>query len=511
MRSGPEGLGGVAPAWRRLLALGLATRLAILTALLAIALVLAGSQIALTWSQRVHFEEDRRESMSIATTLADYLVSVAPTGNVDSLTRGFESWAKSDISGADASIYVLAGARLAPIRWADSAAEPPPGRATEAALVQRATQARLQASPEAAWHVDVPLGTARPYGVLSVTIPTQRLADLRGERRRMYILAVASALLVGLGVAGLTARWVGRPLNELGEAMARAHGGPGPAPEASEIGPHEFRALARRYNELLRALADRERESTARAALLDLEARARDYDRLAVTAETTAELAHEIGTPLSTIRGHVQLLRDDLAKAGEIASVDRINSLLAQLDRVTAIVQTGLERGALPAPAVTRADLSNIAIRLVRFLEPTLQAAGVRAEVRPDGAALGRSAALARCDPALVEQIILNLLKNAIEALPPGGHIRVTTGANGPTAHVVVADDGPGLSPEARAYLFNPFATTKGPSGTGLGLVISRRLARALGGELAYVPTDRGTEWRLTLPADAGAGGTGEW
>ena len=107
---------------------------------------------------------------------------------------------------------------------------------------------------------------------------------------------------------------------------------------------------------------------------------------------------------------------------------------------------------------------------------------------------------LARGDPALLEQILLNLIKNAIEALPPGGHVRLTTGVDEGMAFISVADDGPGLSPEIQAYLFNPFTTTKGTGGTGLGLVVSRRLARALGGELAYVPGERGTAWRLTLP-----------
>ena len=120
-----------------------------------------------------------------------------------------------------------------------------------------------------------------------------------------------------------------------------------------------------------------------------------------------------------------------------------------------------------------------------------------------DGAAAA-SPVLARGDPALLEQILLNLIKNAIEALPPGGRVRLTPGSEQGMAFIVVADDGPGLSPEVQAYLFNPFTTTKGPGGTGLGLVVSRRLARALGGELAYVPSERGTAWRVTLPlADA--------
>jgi len=63
-----------------------------------------------------------------------------------------------------------------------------------------------------------------------------------------------------------------------------------------------------------------------------------------------------------------------------------------------------------------------------------------------------------------------------------------------------VHDDGPGLDAEAESTLFRPFSTTKGPAGTGLGLAVSLRLARTLGGDLVHVPSERGVRWRLSLP-----------
>jgi len=114
----------------------------------------------------------------------------------------------------------------------------------------------------------------------------------------------------------------------------------------------------------------------------------------------------------------------------------------------------------------------------------------------------GHGAVRAACDPALVEQILLNLLKNAIEAMPSGGRITVRTGRVDGQSFVEVADNGPGLAAAARAHLFDPFATTKGPRGTGLGLAVSRRLARTLRGDLVHVPTTTGTCWRLTLPTE---------
>jgi signal transduction histidine kinase len=107
--------------------------------------------------------------------------------------------------------------------------------------------------------------------------------------------------------------------------------------------------------------------------------------------------------------------------------------------------------------------------------------------------------ATAWCDPALVEQVLLNLMKNAIEALDTGGSIALRTGMSADRSWIEVADSGPGLAPIMQQQLFNPFVSTKGEAGTGLGLAVSRRLARAQGGELEHIPGDEGTTWRLSL------------
>jgi two-component system sporulation sensor kinase A/two-component system, sporulation sensor kinase E len=169
--------------------------------------------------------------------------------------------------------------------------------------------------------------------------------------------------------------------------------------------------------------------------------------------------------------------------------------MLSQLERVAKIVRGGLTRGSWPAPRQVPTDLEKLTARMIRFLEPSLDKAGVVAVVKP-----GNGNANAATDPDLVEQILLNLLKNAIEALPRGGRITLAAGQEAGVAYVEVSDDGPGLPAEARSQLFQPFVTSKGAAGTGLGLAVSRRLARALGGELAYVDSEKGTSWRLTLP-----------
>ena len=475
--------------------MGLPRRLAFLTAIMAVLLVLGATEIALSWSARTRLEDFRLESVALANTLASLLVRAAPTGNVESLTQSIEGWARHRITESQATVYVLQRNSLSPVASSGNRPIEAADQTAFEALHRRSTEVRFLRGDDPGWRVLVPLG-ARPYGVLDVRVSTRRLQDwARVERQRAYFLAFISALMVALGVAVLTARWVGRPLAEIGRAMAGAHGGAKGSPPAPEIGPPEFRELARRYNRLREALTAREQESAARAMLLSLEERARGFDRLALVQETAAGFAHEIGTPLNTVSGHLQLLRDDLTAQQDEDAADRVRLLLAQVDRLAGIVRAALERGAWPKPYVQRIDLTELANRMLRFLEPAFTDAGVTARL------VSAAPVFATCDPAMVEQILLNLLKNAIEALSPGNLVQVSTEQNTTDACIEVFDDGPGLDAEAEAHLFRPFSTTKGPQGTGLGLAVSRRLARTLGGDLLHVPSKRGVRWRLALPA----------
>jgi signal transduction histidine kinase len=479
--------------------MGLPRRLAVLTAAMAMVLVTGATEIALWWSGRTRLEDFRLETVTLANTLATLLVRSAPHGEAAGLTQGLEGWSRHRSTESQAMVYVFRGSRLAPAAASGLPDSTPAGRWAYDAFTRRAPEVHLHGGSAPGWQVVLPLGMPRPYGVLDVRVSTRRLQDwARLERRRAYLLALLSALLVALFVAVMTARWVGRPLAALGSAMAGAHGGATGAPAAPEIGPPEFRELTRRYNRMREALAARERESAARAMLLTLEERARGLDRLALMHETAAVFAHEIGTPLNTVSGHLQLLRDDLEAQHDPKGIERARLLLAQVDRVAGIVRAGLDRGPWPTPLRQREDLNAIALRMTRFLEPSLSDARVRTHLPQDSG----PPVLATCDPAMVEQILLNLLKNALEALPGGGTVTIATGRADHQAFIDVQDDGPGLDAEAASNLFRPFSTTKGPLGTGLGLAVSRRLARMLGGDLVHVPSARGVRWRLTLPLE---------
>jgi len=244
------------------------------------------------------------------------------------------------------------------------------------------------------------------------------------------------------------------------------------------MGPREFRTLAHRYNALRAALIRRERESEARGALLALEERTRTVDRLAAMAETSASFAHEVGTPLNTVRGHLQLLRSDIATAPD-ATGQRIDLVLEQLDRVTTIVREGVDRYVWPTPAPTAIDLGALARRVLQFLEPSFVAADVT--VTLDGA--DAVPVRAQCDPDMVQQILLNLLTNATKFTKEGGQVIVSgTLVNG-ELRLRVRDNGVGMTKDEIAYAMQPFhqldTSPRRQSGTGLGLPLTKALADA--------------------------------
>ncbi|MEO8634107.1 MAG: HAMP domain-containing sensor histidine kinase [Gemmatimonadales bacterium] len=485
--------------------LALPWRLAALTGLLALALVVGATEIAFRLAERTRRADLLTESIDLANTLAAYLTRLAPTGEPSALAVGLAGWNRRHITETSAVVYLRDTSGIEGSIGSDSSVGRMPDLADSTARDTRKVLARFIPGEYPELQVAVPLGGPHAWGVLDVRVATGRLdAWARAERRRSYLLGIGVAVLIAAGTWGLVNWWVGRPLGAIIQAMAGAHAGASAAPPAPETGVKEFRHLARRYNLLRTALADRERESEARAALLTLEERARSYDRLALAEETSAGFAHEIGTPLSTMNGHLQLLREDLRRMpGATAANERVLLLLTQVDRVTRIVRAGMSRGSWPTPTARPADLGTLARALVRFLEPALVHARVTATALP---ADPRAPALVlTTDSDLVEQILLNLLKNAIEAVPPGGHVHLRWGRDAERPYLDVADDGPGLAPEVQAQLFQPFVTSKGSGGTGLGLAVSRRLAHALGGELVYLPGESGARWRLWFSLESNA------
>ncbi|MBI5478801.1 MAG: HAMP domain-containing protein, partial [Deltaproteobacteria bacterium] len=234
-----------------------------------------------------------------------------------------------------------------------------------------------------------------------------------------------------------------------------------------------------------------------------------DKERLAALGQLAAQLAHEVGTPLSSVSVHLQLAMAD--RGCPAALNERLQVATGELTRISEIIRDYLASTRPVAPAPRPTDLRRLAAEAAE-MAALARGAGTRATV-----AVSAEVETLLTDPTLLRQILLNVLSNAHDAAGPDGSITLAADLASGQVVIRVADDGPGIAPEDQARIFEPFYTTKGRGrGTGLGLSISRELARALGGTIALESeVGRGSTFIVTHPFVAApspvteAGGSG--
>jgi signal transduction histidine kinase len=216
--------------------------------------------------------------------------------------------------------------------------------------------------------------------------------------------------------------------------------------------------------------------------------------RLAAVGQLAGEVAHELNTPLSNILGYAQ---SALPGIEDPELRDALTTIEAQARRAGQIVRDMLTAARAPAPSLQSVDLEAVCAAFVRLVTPLARKQGVDVALLADGPSR------VHADPSRIEQILFNLVFNAVQA---GAHEVVLSLEYGDQPALTVSDDGPGLPESVRARLFEPFVTTKpAGQGTGLGLAISQRLAREMGAELALLESAGGTRFRLgfqTPPED---------
>ncbi len=224
-------------------------------------------------------------------------------------------------------------------------------------------------------------------------------------------------------------------------------------------------------------------------------------ERLSAVGELIAGVAHEINNPLQTIIGCVELLLDEQKDPETRRDLDVVRTEAARAGQIVRNLLSFVRRS---APDRVTADLNEIVKATVDLRQYHLQQRDIQVAVRYAPSPL----------PVLVnreeiQQIILNLMLNAEQAIAGAsgrGTISIRTSGDGHRHSVEVSDDGPGISPELRGRIFEPFFSTKEVGeGTGLGLSISHGIASAHGGALELCDLTRGACFRLTLPAHAAA------
>ena len=248
----------------------------------------------------------------------------------------------------------------------------------------------------------------------------------------------------------------------------------------------ELRGQLAEEQRALMASLERERE---------LEIQALRQSRLAAMGEMAATLAHEVRNPLGGMELFTRLLIDELAE--EPRSRRLAEQIARGIQDLNHLVGNILEYGRMPEPRLALTSVGGVIEEAFSVVGPSLQA-GIRVEI-PDARELHWW-----LDRALVTQVLLNLLRNAGEAMGDRGVLRVGIEADERLLRIVVEDTGPGIEPERAATIFDPFFTTK-ERGTGLGLAVARAAVLAHGGDLTLEPSAQGARFVVSLPSSESA------
>jgi two-component system sensor histidine kinase HydH len=227
--------------------------------------------------------------------------------------------------------------------------------------------------------------------------------------------------------------------------------------------------------------------------LFQTEEQLRRADRLSALGELSAGMAHEIRNPLGSIKGAVEILKDDYSP--DEAKYEFIQILLKETDRLNQIVQEFLGFARPKQPEFQHTDLNEAIESVITLTAQEAKKSGIRTVKQLD-AAIGKRS----FDAGLLKQALLNLVLNAIQAMPDGGVLTVASELRSNIVEVKIGDTGSGISEENRKKLFSPFFTTK-KNGTGLGLAITYRIIENHRGKIDIKSEPgKGTTFTVKIP-----------
>ena len=321
----------------------------------------------------------------------------------------------------------------------------------------------------------------KTLGIVALLRPTERLEySLRTFWLTLVLIAIgalAAAVVLALGLS----RWVARPLATLDASARKLGDGDLSARAPAASWPAEFRRLADTFNTMAGRL-----ETLVHGHRAVIE-----------------DVSHQLRTPLAALRLRLDLLAPDSDEdaadfAGALGEVARLSRLV---DGLLAVARA---ENASPQAVVVRAD--QVVSERVAAWAPVAAEQGVQlasGQLEPVPALVG---------DGYLEQILDNLIANAVDAAGEGNHIAVSATIMQRRARLVVADDGPGMSQAEMDRAFRRFATTSSAGGSGLGLAIVYRLASSSGGSAGLTRTDGGgltviVEFPLATPASPGLNG----
>jgi signal transduction histidine kinase len=386
--------------------------------------------------------------------------------------------------------------------------------------------------------VMVPLhrGTKVIGGIRLVSSLVETQTFLSKKRDRAVILTFLSILVIWVTLTLLFGKLVGNPIQKLVEAMSRAERGDLEA-EAHIQREDELGKLGRNFNrmlktiretheqniQLLRQVSQFNEELTVRIeaatselakrneelrllneALFESQRQLGQSEKLAAVGQVTAAMAHQIGTPLNSISGYLQLILQD----GNLQSKDqgRLKIIESQLDRLADSVKNLLSFTRQPKPQQKPLEINDVLEELIHLSEPWFLARNVKLAKH-----LASNLPLILGDPTHLQTLFLNLITNALDAMPQGGVLTIETRQGRPPPsstqekwlEIAMTDTGIGITEESKKRIFEPFFTTKKiGEGTGLGLAICEKIIKEHSGRIEIESeVGKGSTFLISLPA----------
>lgn len=353
----------------------------------------------------------------------------------------------------------------------------------------------------------------KTLGVLDTNISLATTDQSVAESRRQVLLYTVLAIL---GVAILCVAFVqhmlGEPLKALTEGTHRLGSGDlGYQIHLKSSG--ELQDLASSFNTMSCQLDEAHREINAWTRTLEerVEQKTRELsgaqdemlrvERMASIGKLAAVVAHEINNPLAGILTYAKLLKKRLSRESppDAENISMLDLVESESRRCGEIVKNLMTFARPTSMNREPADLNSLIDRCVRLVQHQLELKNI--ELHQE---LERELPLVRCDAGQIEQVVLALVMNAIDAMPNGGNLTLTSrrGPDGSHVQIEVRDDGVGMPPDVLANMFEPFFTTKERGrGLGLGLAISRNIVDRHGGRIAVASEPgHGTAFTITLP-----------
>lgn len=215
-------------------------------------------------------------------------------------------------------------------------------------------------------------------------------------------------------------------------------------------------------------------------------------DRLSFLGQLAAGLAHEIRNPLGSLLGSVEIIQDTLGK--EHPKIEFVRIMEKEIKRLQRKLNEFLNFAKPAKPNIIPNNLNDVILAAITLVEN--QAKKASAKIIPH---LDESLPFVPIDAELLQEIMLNLLLNAIQAMPNGGKIIMSSWAKAKTIGISIEDEGIGIQPEDQDKVFQPFYTTK-KEGTGLGLAIVEQLIQSMKGSVVFYPGRIGTRFELRIP-----------